>query len=117
MAGGACQDDEEEDGAAMKQQLCKLVSLDRAWRQETPKETKVACDSFVLSLVRVSDSVVIVGLNNGRVEEWDLHTKVHVLNLLLGGIGMCTMGVSRKSADRLVLECTSLSLWAQLFGL
>ena len=76
-----------------KLHFSKLVRLDRAWRRGEPEQVRQECDSFVLSLEiietavgkRSSDQInatekekaatamrVVIGLNNGDIEEWDL---------------------------------------------
>ena len=44
-----------------------LFSLNLSWKQNEPKETKIECDSFVLSLDVLGDNI-IVGLNNGCIQ-------------------------------------------------
>ena len=45
--------------------------LDARWRQSKPlAKRRLEFDSFVLSVLQVEAAIVVVGLNNGRVEEW-----------------------------------------------
>ena len=50
-----------------KAKISVLFSLNLAWKQNEPKETKIECDSFVLSLDILGDNI-LVGLNNGCIQ-------------------------------------------------
>ena len=50
-----------------KEKISALFSLNLSWKQNEPKETKIECDSFVLSLDVLGDNI-IVGLNNGCIQ-------------------------------------------------
>ena len=50
-----------------KEKISLLYSLNKCWNQNEPKETRIECESFVLSLATIRDNIV-VGLNNGCIQ-------------------------------------------------
>ena len=50
-----------------KEKVSLLYSLNKCWIQNEPKETRIECESFVLSLATIRDNIV-VGLNNGCIQ-------------------------------------------------
>ncbi|TRY63041.1 hypothetical protein TCAL_00328 [Tigriopus californicus] len=66
----------EGGGKQSKLEVKKLTFLEKRWRQDKPFEQRVEFDSFVLCLLVLNPdwtrSQVLVGLNNGCLEEWVL---------------------------------------------
>ena len=50
-----------------KEKVSLLYSLNKCWSKNEPKETRIECESFVLSLETIRDNIV-VGLNNGCIQ-------------------------------------------------
>ena len=55
-----------------KDKVSVLFCLNKHWEKNEPKETKIECDSFVLSICLLNDNV-LVGLNNGCLQGMRQH--------------------------------------------
>ena len=100
-----------DDSNVEKIHFTKLVRLDRAWKRGDPDQVRQECGSFVLSLEIVhsrqqlakdndtngNDDTkslsVIIGLNNGLIQEWELTTtqEYNMCQQTFGGIGLHLM--------------------------